>query len=460
MSQSSRTHPDIELDALRRSVAGNLVLPGDQDYQRSARTLTVQGSPAVVIACTSPEDIAAALRYAREQELPVAIRSGGHHLAGFGTNNGGVVLDVRALDQVQIFSERPQRGATVRIGTGATWGTVADALAPAGLAISSGDTATVGVGGLLGGGGIGWMVRRDGLAIDAVTAAELVTADGSLHRVEASTEPDLFWGVRGAAGNLGVVTAYEVTAVHQPRVLFGSLLFPAGQARQVLTGWADYLPDAPVELTAGFVLPPGMMADGQAPVMINVCFSGDPADAESVLAPLRSLGTVIKDTVAPMPYAEVLSTESMPPDWVPRIRNGLFAGWSSRQTDALLDGHDQIRPMAIEIRAIGGALGQVDPIATAFAHRSAQFMINTVLIGTPAAQEPQLPAFTELWGRLTPDGSYVNFLSHPTAADRDLCYPEPTRSRLAGVKATYDPANVFSSTVNVPPAGPAAAEHR
>ncbi|WP_266095041.1 FAD-binding oxidoreductase [Microlunatus elymi] len=382
----------------------------------------------------------------------MAVRSAGHHLAGFGTNNGGLVIDVRRLNRIEILSERPRAGATIRIGTGATWGSVAQTLSPPGLAISSGDTASVGVGGLLGGGGIGWMVRRHGLAIDAVSAAEVVTADGNLRRVDAHTEPELFWGVRGAAGNLGVVTAYEVTAVHQPTVLFGSLMYPAEQARQVLTGWTRYLPDAPTELTSTFVLPPSMVADGNAPAMINICFAGDPADASNVLAPLRSVGTVIKDTITSMPYGDVLTTESMPPGFVPRIRNGLVDDWSPHRTDLLIDGHDQIPAMAVEVRAIGGALNRTDAAATAFAHRSAQFMINTVLVGTPAQQQPHLPAFARLSDELRPDGIYGNFLSHPTDADTDLCYPEPTRSRLAAVKATYDPENVFCSTVNVPPA--------
>ena len=451
-NSSSRPDSATDLQTLRSTIDGTVVVPDSPDYHRAARTLTVQGSPTVVVECASAEDVAAALRYAGEHELPVAVRSGGHHLAGFGTNDGGLVIDLRALKQVQIFSERPQAGANVRIGAGATWGEVANLLSPAGLAISSGDTASVGVGGLLGGGGIGWMVRRHGLTIDAVTGAEVITADGALHRVDANTEPELFWGIRGAAGNLGVVTAYEVGAVHQPTVLFGSLLFPAGQARQVLEGWARYLPEASPDLTSTCVLPPAMMADGQAPVMITVCFCGDPTAADSVLAPLRSLGTVIKDTVASVRYAEVLSDEAMPPEWVPRLRNGLFNGWSPDRTELLVDGHDQIPPMATEIRAIGGGLGRVGPGETAFAHRAAQFMINTVLIGTPPLQEPRLPAFSELWQGLRPDGVYSNFVSHPTTADRDLCYPEPNRSRLARLKATYDPGNVFSSTVNVRPA--------
>lgn len=440
-----------DLDNLRRAVAGTVITAADAGYPEASRTLAVQGSPLVVVAVAGAADVATALRYARDHGLAVAVRSGGHHLAGFGTNDGGLVIDVRGLDRVQTFSERPEAGATVRIGTGATWGEVARALTPTGLAVSSGDTAGVGVGGLLGGGGIGWLVRRDGLAIDAVTAAEVVTADGVARRVDTSTEPELFWGLRGAAGNLGVVTSCEVRAVHQPTVLYGDLLFPAAQARQVLTGWARILAEAPAALTARCVLPPRMFADGQAPVTITLCYAGDPRQAESVLAGLRSLGTVIRDTVATIPYAGVLSTETMPPGVRPRVRNGLLDAWSEQAADALLDGHDRIAPLAVEVRAIGGALSAVPPAATAFAHRSAQFMINTALLGTPEDQADLLAAVDARWQAIAPTGCYGNFLSHPTAADVELCYPEPTRSRLAAVKAVYDPDNVFGSTLNVAP---------
>lgn len=444
-----RTVPGIA--SLRATVGGEVITEGDRGYQEAGRTMTVQGQPWVVVRCAGADDIAAALAYADEHDLRVAVRSGGHHAAGFGTNDGGVVIDVRQLDEVAIVSEGAGGTATVRVGTGAIWGDVAAQLSPAGLAISSGDTASVGVGGLMANGGIGWMVRRHGLAIDAVVAAEIVTADGAVRRVDATDEPELFWGLRGAAGSLGVVTSYDITAVHQPTVHFGRLMFPPTQVQQVLAGWAEWLAKAPNELTSSLQLAPTMMADGQAPVIVAVCYSGDASGLQSALEPLRSLGTVLTETVEEIPYAQVLSQEAMPPGWTPRIRNGMFGAWSPELGERLVDARLRMPALAMEIRALGGAFGEVAPDATAFAHRDARFMVNSVLIGPRDLHDAQVPDFEKLWEVLRPEGAYANFLSHPATADLDRCYPQPTRVRLAALKQQVDPANVFRTALSVAP---------
>lgn len=259
------------IDGLREVVVGEVIADGDAGYADARRVVSVEGRPQVVVRCAGAADVVAALRYAEAQQLPVAVRSGGHHAAGFGTNDGGVVIDVRPMDEVRVLPDD-----VVRVGAGATWGEVAARLAKLGLAISSGDTASVGVGGLMAGGGVGWMVRKHGLAIDNVMSAEVVTADGSVRRVDAANEPELFWGLRGAAGSLGVVTSYDVAAVRQPTVHFGTLLYPWTQAEQVLNGWAEYAATAPESLTSSLQLAPTMMADRQVPVAVMVCVAGDP----------------------------------------------------------------------------------------------------------------------------------------------------------------------------------------
>lgn len=429
---------------MKAAVHGDVLTDGDAAYGAQSRTFAVQGHPTVIVRCADAEDIATALRYAGEHGLAVAVRSGGHHPAGFGTNDGGVVIDVGLLNEIAI-----QDGGTVRIGTGATWGQVAEKLAAAGLAISSGDTAAVGVGGLLGGGGIGWMVRRNGLALDSVVAAEVVTADGVARTVDATNEPELFWGVRGAAGSLGVVTSYDVRTVHQPTVLFGNLLFPWTQLEQVLTGWAEYLADAPLELASSVQLPPTMVADRQAPIAVMVCLSGDLTNAEQVLAPLRALGTVITDTIKELPYGEILTTEQMPPGWTPRMRNGLFDRWTPELVQQLADARRRMPAMAVDVRALGGAYGAVAPEATAFAHREARFLVNAVLLGTTAMHGGQIDDFEELWATLSPERAYGNFLSHPTADDLDRCFPKSHRDRLAALKRAVDPAGVFRTALTV-----------
>lgn len=435
------------VERLRADVVGEVVVAGEAGYQEAARTLVAEGRPAVVVRCAEAGDVAAALRFAEAHGLDVAVRSGGHHMAGFGTNDAGVVIDVRPMDEVAIRDD-----AVVRIGTGATWGQVAERLAEAGLAISSGDTAGVGVGGLMAGGGIGWMVRKHGLAIDHVVAAEVVTADRTVRRVDAATEPELFWGLRGAAGSLGVVTSYDIVAVHRPTVHFGTLLFPWTQAGQVLTGWSEYVGNAPDELSSSLQLPPTMMADRQAPVAVMVCIAGDEATRDEILKPLRDLGTVLTDTVAEIPYAQVFSNESMPADWTPRVRNGLFDQWSPELGEQLLEARLRLPAMAVEIRALGGAYGAMPSDATAFAHREAQFMVNSVLIGSTDLHGSQVAGFDWLWEALDPERAYANFLSHPTTADLDRCYPPAHRARLAALKQAIDPGDVFHSALTVPPA--------
>ncbi|HZX08052.1 FAD-binding oxidoreductase [Kribbella sp.] len=440
MNESVPAHGGLE--ELRAVVAGEVLVDGDAGYADAGRVMTKLGRPRVVVRCVETADVVAALRYAEGQDLPIAVRSGGHHAAGLGTNDGGVVIDVRGLDDVQVLPDD-----VVRVGTGATWGEVAERLGKRGLAISSGDTASVGVGGLMAGGGIGWMVRKHGLAIDNVVSAEVVTADGAVRRVDAATEPELFWGLRGAAGGLGVVTSYDLAAVHQPTVYFGTLLYPWTQAEQVLDGWAAYAPDAPEGLTSSLQLAPTMMADGQVPVAIQVCTT----DLD-LLDPLRNVGSLITEKVAEVPYADVFVDMTMPAEWRPRIRNGFYNAWPDDLSRKLLDVRPRIPGLAMEIRALGGAYGAMPADGTAFAHRDARFLVNSVLMGSPEQQGPQQRAdFDALWRTLQPDGAYLNFLSDPTDADLDSCYPKEHRARLAALKQTVDPGHVFRSALTVPP---------
>ncbi|BCJ28114.1 FAD-binding oxidoreductase [Actinocatenispora sera] len=261
------------------SLDGEIVGPGDPAYEEVRRTFVHRGRPALIVRCRSAADVAAALDHARTHGLAVAVRGGGHHAAGFGTNDGGLVVDLSGLDAVELL-DRDRR--LVRIGGGATWGPVSKALAGYGLALSSGDTADVGVGGLLLGGGIGWLVRRYGLAVDAVVAAEVVTADGSIVRASATERPDLFWALRGGGGNFGVVTAFELVAQPVTDVVFGAVQHAAADAGAVLRQWSRHAADAPEELTTAVNLLPG-----GGPVTVQACHAGgDLAAARSALRPL------------------------------------------------------------------------------------------------------------------------------------------------------------------------------
>jgi FAD/FMN-containing dehydrogenase len=241
-------HILIELD---RHIAGDVIGPASPAYERLRNVFNRQGSPAAIVQVHTAADIVTALRFAREQGLTVAVRSGGHGLSGLATNDDGLVIDLGAFNQVEVLD--PARHL-VGIGAGAQWGEAARALAAHGLALSSGDTNQVGVGGLTLGGGIGWMVRTYGLTIDSLRAAQVVTADGRILRTSAEEHPDLFWAIRGGGGNFGIVTFFEFEAQPCPNVIGGTVTYEASAAESVLSGWARAMREAPAELNSTFVL--------------------------------------------------------------------------------------------------------------------------------------------------------------------------------------------------------------
>ncbi|NJP92803.1 FAD-dependent oxidoreductase [Nonomuraea sp. FMUSA5-5] len=441
------------LDTLRHDFSGDVIEPGTPEYAQAARTMLTSGSPAVVLRPAGVEDVRAAVRFAAGSGLPLSVRGGGHAFAGFGTNDGGIVIDLARLAGVEIVDKDRH---LVRIGGGATWGAVADALAPHGLAISSGDTRSVGVGGLTLSGGIGWKVRKYGLALDSLVAAEVVTADGRLVRADAGHDPDLWWALRGGGGNVGVVTAFEFSAHPTTDVFHGRITFPAAELPGVLRGWADHLRTAPEELTsiAAFANP---FAGGvEAPVEIQVTFDGDdPRLAARAIDPIRALGTVLTDDVTLRPYGDILVEGVAAPPGVRLVTRSAFTG--GEQVPVVLSilaetGAAQGSPF-VAVRSLGGAVARVPEQATAFAHRQAELMVVTTTAGPPPVVEAARPALDALWARLAPhvSGAYANFLATAGEDDVAAVYPAATHRRLAAVKRRYDPGNLFAGNHNVRP---------
>jgi len=442
------------LETLRRDFGGDIVEPGAAEYESASRTVLASGSPAHVLRPESVADVRAAVGFAVAAGLALSVRGGGHGFAGFGTNDGGVVIDLGRLADVQVVDKERH---LVRIGGGATWGRVAAALAPHGLAISSGDTRSVGVGGLTLTGGIGWKVRKYGLALDSLVAAEVVTADGEVVSASAAENPDLFWAIRGGGGNFGIVTAFHFAAHPTTDVFHGRIAFPAPAAAGVLRGWADHLRTAPEELTSVVNLANPFAGGPEAPVDVLVTFDGDdPALATRAIDPIRRLGTVIDDDVALRPYADTLVEGITPP---PGIR---FAPRS-----AFVDPEhvpDVVRILAevaasersplISVRSVGGAVSRVPDDATAYAHRRAELMFVTTVAGPQPVVEAARPGLAAIWERLAPhvSGAYANFLAAATAEDVAAIYPARTRERLAAVKRRYDPGNLFAGNHNIRPA--------
>jgi FAD/FMN-containing dehydrogenase len=436
-----------------RDFGGDIIEPGGAEYESARRTVLVSGSPAFVLRPKSVGDVRAGVGFAAGSGLPLAVRGGGHGFPGFGTNDGGVVIDLGALADVEVIDTARH---LVRIGGGATWGQVAAVLAPHGLGISAGDTRSVGVGGLTLGGGIGWKVRKYGLALDNVVAAEVVTADGEVVRASAAEHPELFWAIRGGGGNLGIVTAFEFEAHPTTDVFHGRVAFPASEAATVLQGWADHLRTAPDELTSVVEFANPFLGGPDAPVDVRVVFDGDDPDlAARAIDPIRRLGTVLDDDVALKPYADTLVDGAAPPPGIQLVTRNAFVPKESvsEVLRVLAEVGASERSPFLAVRSVGGAVSRVPDDATAYAHRQAELMVVTTAIGPAPAIEAARPGLDAIWDRLAPhvDGAYTNFLASASDADVAAIYPPETHERLAAAKRRYDPANLFAGNHNVRP---------
>ncbi|KAA1425149.1 FAD-binding oxidoreductase [Mumia zhuanghuii] len=411
--------------------------------------MTSYGTPDTVVHARTAADVAGAIHHARDTGTPLTVRSGGHSIAGHSTAAGGLLLDLRGLYGIQVLDA--SRGL-VRVGAGATWGLVARRLAPYGLAISAGDTASVGVGGLTLGGGIGWMVRRYGLAIDSVVGAEIVTADGRVRTVDRDRDPDLFWALRGGGGNAGVVTRLDFVAARVSKVVTGTIAYDAGEPAAVLRGWRDHLRTSDDRLTSVASLVPETPA-GPAQLVVRWCFSEhDPVAADRATAPLRRIGSVVGDDVAVIPYAEVLEEHVMPDGMQVAMRNALVPSLSDDGLDAAL-ALAAATPTVLAFRGLGGAVEWVDRDATAFAHRDAEAMVIAARMAPPGAPVPSLDGPGDDWAAVARHGTgaYVGFLDESDPAAVASAYPEETYARLAAVKHAYDPENLFRRNHNVVP---------
>ncbi|MFC0509059.1 FAD-binding oxidoreductase [Micromonospora costi] len=440
-------------ERLRRDFGGDIIEPGTGEYESARSAVFASGSPAYILRPESVGDVQAGVRFAAGAGLALSVRGGGHSFPGFGTNDGGVVIDLGKLAGVELVDKERH---LVRIGGGATWGRVATVLAPHGLAISSGDTKTVGVGGLTLAGGIGWKVRKYGLALDNLVAVEVVTADGALVRASAAENPDLFWAIRGGGGNFGIVTSFHFVAHPTTDVFFGRITFPASEAGSVLRGWVEHLRTAPEALTSIANVANPLAGGPEAPVEIHVAFDGDdPALAAHAIDPIRRLGTVLDDDVALRPYADTLVDGATPPPGIRFLTRSAFVGKESvaEVLRIVAEVGASERPPFIAVRSVGGAVSRVPDDATAYAYRRAELMVVTMTAGPEPVVAAARPALDAIWGRLAPhvDGAYANFLA--TAAEDDVAaiYPPETYRRLVAVKHRYDAANLFTGNHNIRP---------
>ena len=449
------------MDTLRSRLRGRLITAGDAGYDDARRVLyfNVDRNPLAIVRTADARDVATVVNFARDNSLPLAVRSGGHSLAYLSVIDDAIVVDLSEMARVSIDPE----ARIARVQPGATSGDLAGPANDHGLALSTGDTHSVGMGGLTTGGGIGFMVRKYGLAIDNLLAAQVVTAAGDIVTASAEEHPDLFWAIRGGGGNAGIVTEFVFRLAPVGQILGGELMLPA--SREVLRGYLDYAASAPDDLTTIANLlyaPPAPHVPqervGELVLSILVSWTGDIPSGEQALAPLRALATPVADAVAPIPYSEIYRfTEHQAAPHAASIRMMFADELSDEALDAALSAMKRASsPFSlIQFRGLGGAMARVANDATAFAHRERRYFVAIIGLWLDASEDAAVhEAWTAvLWRTFRREGNgvYVNFLEVEGPDRVHEAYPPATYARLAEIKRRYDPTNLFRFNQNVPP---------
>jgi FAD/FMN-containing dehydrogenase len=456
---SPASHSTLSIPDLRTTVHGRVIAPDDADYDK-ARTVVAGGidrRPAVIVRVADTDDVATVIALARETGLELAVRSGGHSGAGHGVTEGGIVLDVADMKALDI--DVP--GRTAWAETGLTAAEYSKAAAAHGLATGFGDTGSVGIGGLTLGGGVGYLVRKYGLTIDSLIAADIVTADGRRLRVDADSHPDLFWAIRGGGGNFGVATRFQFRLNEVPSFVGGMLILPA--TREVVAGFIAAAEAAPGELsTIANVMPCPPMPfvpeeqHGKLVILAMMAFAGETEAGQRALAPFRELAKPIADMVNPIPYPEIY-----PPDddeYHPlAVARTMFLDRIDLPVAETIVKHLEASDAAMrvaQLRVLGGAMARVADDATAFAHRRSRIMVNVASFYEGPDDKDLRAAWVDGFvAALQQDdrGAYVNFLVDEGEERIRAAYPGSTWDRLAAVKARYDPTNLFRLNQNIPP---------
>jgi FAD/FMN-containing dehydrogenase len=436
------------VERLRDALTGSLAEPRDETWDEARRFHSGIGDPALVVRAASVADVQAAVRYAAEQGLPVCVRGGGH--SAWGMVPGGVTVDLAALAEVAVD------GTLVRVGGGATWGAVAAELTRHGLGISSGDTASVGVGGLTLGGGIGWMVRAWGLAADQLVGVQLVTADGRIEEADDASHPDLMWALRGGGGNFGVVTRFDFRAHALPGVTL-AVLGVTGDARPVLAAVRDLLRDAPRELTVTYMDVPAMDPSAPAGATVTAVWIGDDTDAaRAAIHPLLELPALELREFGVRAYPDILldAPAADPAQPMPGFVGGntLVRELDDDLIDGLVSFRERNPASVVFLRSLGGAYGDVPASATAFAARDAGWFAMAGAFDLPGLlDDDQRAAAVRDWAAMEARGVavYGNFVTSTDASWPARMYPPDTLARLVEAKRRWDPENVFSRNHNV-----------
>jgi len=443
-----------DCNALKCLVRGKVHLPDGDGYDEARQVWNgmIDRRPAAIVCAAGVVDVMAAIKFAGERGLPVAIRCGGHNVAGTAVGDGGIVIDLAQFKSVRV--DPVQRKA--RAGGGVLWGEYDHETQAFGLTSPGGAISTTGIAGLTLGGGYGYLSRRYGMACDNLLSADVVTASGELVTASAESHPDLFWALRGGGGNFGVVTEFEFQLHSVGKPLGGLIVFPFEMAKIVIQRFRDLSLEASDNLTLMAAIIPS--PDGGRFIAAVVGDFGEEGEGERAARAFRELGSVLMDTVAPMPYCamqqqvDVSYPKGQRHYWKSAFLKTLTDDVIDLVIDAASTSPSPINVMMIEM--YGGAVARVANDATAFGHRDAMFNLGILAISTdPALDAKQRAWAREAWQKALPHstgGAYVNYMSE--GEDVHAAYSDARFQRLAAIKAQYDPTNLFRFNQNIPPA--------
>jgi FAD/FMN-containing dehydrogenase len=452
-------------EALRAGLSGDVILPGDPGYDDARKVFNsmIDRRPAVIARCASTDDVVAAVRFGADNDLPIAVRSGGHSVAGMSICDAGILVDLGGLKRIEV--DRATR--TARARGGVLWGEFDAATQEHGLHTPGGRVTTTGVGGFTTGGGYGWTSSKHGLTCDNLISAEVVLADGRVVTASQEENADLFWGIRGGSGNFGVVTDFEFQ-LHElgPIVLAGLALWPLERASEVFRGWRDYVDAAPDELSTACVMitapPEDFVPDrlkGQVAVGMAAMYVGDPEEGAGVVQPLKDLGPEV-DLIQPMPYTAFQAI--LDPSAPPGMRNYWRGEYMSRLPDEAIDTFVAHAPdvaaagmplSQMIIFRIGQGVTAISDNATAFSHRDADYLFHPISVWENPADDGRVIAANRAFAdAMRPFGTGAAYLNFTPETDRIRdAYGDAKYERLVALKDKYDPDNLFRGNQNIKP---------